>query len=205
MTKLTEPEEVTRRTYDGLADKWVADHSSTDFYAEELKTFQRLLPDGSILEIGSGGGRDAQALVKAGYNYLGTDISSGLIKAASKINPDAKFEKVSIYDLNFPQPFDGFWCAAMLIHIPKSRINEALQAIKRNMRRGAIGFITIKEGIGEGLEQKTELDGGGRFFAYWQNNEFKKVLTSNGFEVIEEEYRPSSERSKWLIYFVKAQ
>jgi SAM-dependent methyltransferase len=155
------------------------------------------------LEIGCGGGRDAKELIALGYGYVGTDISAGLLEEAKKNNPGATFQQVSLYDLNFTEPFDGFWCAAVLLHIPKRRIDEALQAIKKNIKKGGIGFIAIKEGDGEKMETEGGLDGDGRLFVYWQNDEFKQALTSNGLEVLQEGYYPKSERTKWLTYHIK--
>ncbi|MBA3757961.1 class I SAM-dependent methyltransferase [Candidatus Saccharibacteria bacterium] len=203
MANLTNEEKITINTYNKLAKQWSCGHMTKGFWSQELELFKNLLPNGRILEVGAGGGRDAKSLIKLGYDYLGTDISDKLIAHARKKNPDGKFKQVSLYDLNFSELFDGFWCSAVLLHVPKKRIDEALQAITRNMKLGAIGFITIKQGNGEGIEQKIELDGDGRFFAYWQNEEFKKILSKNKYEILKEGYRPMSERSKWLTYHVR--
>jgi SAM-dependent methyltransferase len=203
MSQLTEEEDLTKNSYNKHANLWAKAHSNERFWSEEMHKFRELLPSGRILEIGSGSGRDAKELLELGYEYVGTDISERLLKQASKNNPGAHFEEASVYDLNFDKAFDGFWCSAVLVHIPKKRINEALQAIRRNMRLGAIGFISLKEGSGEKIESDTDEDGGQRFFSYWQNKEFKDVLTENGFEVLHEKTKPISERTKWLTYLVK--
>lgn len=70
------------------------------------------------------------------------------------------------------------------------------------MRRGAFGFIAIKEGGGEELESTQ--GGGKRLFVYWTNNDFSKRLADNGFEIVEQGYRPMSERTKWLTYIVRS-
>jgi len=198
MTQLTKDEEATKRVYDRTAKQWADAHTSADFWKEELTMFQKLMPSGKVLEIGAGGGRDAKELIKLGYEYVGTDISAGLIAVAQQANPGAAFQQISIYDLDFAEPFDGFWCSAVLLHIPKRRINEALRAIKKNIKPGGIGFIATKEGEGEQVEAD------GRLFVFWSNGEFKKLLTSNGFEVVHEGYRPMSKRTKWLMYHVRA-
>ncbi len=169
-----------------------------------MARFNELLPNGRILEIGSGGGRDAVELIEAGYDYLGTDISTGLLEQARKFNPDINFEEVSVYDLDYKELFDGFWCSAVLLHIPRYRIDDALDAINKNMKKGAFGFIAIKEGEGEKLEADNKsTQGDQRFFVYWTDEEFSKRLADNGFEVVERGYRTVSERTKWLTYIVK--
>lgn len=119
--KLTPEEELTIKTYDVHAEAWVSEHSSSGFWAEEMKIFRELLPEGRIIEIGSGGGRDAKELIEMGYNYVGIDASEGLLKQARKVNPNATLEHKSVYDLDYPENyFNGFWTSATLLHIPKS-------------------------------------------------------------------------------------
>lgn len=206
MNKLTRPEEVTKRSYDRLAKEWAVGHNTDDFWGENLQKFHELLPKGKVLEIGCGSsGRDARDLIKLGYDYTGTDISSGQITEARKQVLGAHFIHQSVYDLNFNEPFDGFWAAAVLLHVPKTRMDEALQSIRRNLRDHAIGFVAMKEGDGQQLEARPELDNANFLFSYWQREDFRESLAQNGFESLHEGYIPMSERSKWLTYIVRNQ
>jgi hypothetical protein len=58
MTKLTDEEEITRQAYDTHGKAWAAARS-TNYWDTELDKFYKLLPKGSVLEIGAGHGRDA--------------------------------------------------------------------------------------------------------------------------------------------------
>ena len=206
MIELTPEETLTLATYNRQAERWSSNHSNSNFWEDEIAHFKDHLPAGRILEIGAGGGRDAKVLIDAGYEYLGTDISEGLLAQARLNNPGVSFEQVSVYDLDYEELFDGFWCSAVLLHIPRDRIDKALQAIHRNMKKGAVGFIAIKEGQGEKLETddaSTQSDE--RFFVYWTNDSFKEKLLGNGFEIVEEGYRPMSARTRWLTYIVKVE
>ncbi len=204
MSELTQEEKITIATYDKQALFWVTAHATKHFWQKEMDRFHELLPSGRILEIGAGGGRDARELIGHGYDYLGTDISSGLLVQARKNNPGAYFEQTSVYDLDYKDAFDGFWCSAVLLHIPREKIDEALTAIVQNMKPGAIGFITIKEGDGEGLEANyASTNGDERYFVYWSDAEFSKKLDDNELTVLERGYRPVNERTKWLTYIVR--
>lgn len=204
MNELTAEEKLTVATYNQQAESWSSSHGTVNFWGEETAHFKELLPGGRILEIGCGGGRDARELVAAGYDYVGTDISAGLLEQARKNNPGLRFEEASVYDLDYEELFDGFWCSAVLLHIPRDRIDNALQAINKNMKRGAIGFIAIKEGKGEKLEADDKsTQGSERYFVYWADEDFSNKLEANGLTVIERGYRPMNERTKWLTYIVK--
>lgn len=205
MTRELSPEErTTMQTYDRQAGSWSSQHMTGGFWAEEMNDFAEALPGGRILEIGSGGGRDAQELIAAGYEYTGSDISQGLLEQARKNNPGVRFDDVSVYDLDYEELFDGFWCSAVLLHIPRDQISEALNAINRNMKRGAIGFISVKEGDGERMETDDKsTQGDERYFIYWSDDEFTERLNGNGFKVLKRGYKPMSEKTRWLTYIVE--
>ncbi|HEU5005043.1 MAG TPA: class I SAM-dependent methyltransferase [Candidatus Saccharimonadales bacterium] len=203
MTKLTPQEEITKQSYDSVAADWADTHKTVKFWQDNFDEFFRLLPSGRLLEIGCGSGRDARELIGQGYDYVGTDISGPQLEQARKNNPGADFKQVSLYDLDFDKPFDGFWAAAVLIHVPKSRIDEALSSITKNMKAKAIGFIAMKEGEGEELQTKDYLKNTPYFFAFWQRGEFREVLTRHGMTTLHEDYIPMSHGTKWLTYIVR--
>lgn len=204
--KLTPREQKTVRSYDANAREWIEKHSEPGYWGEEMNAFVALLPRGKILEVGTGGGREAKELLAKGYEYVGVDVSAGLLKEARKNTPEATFLHQSVYDLDFPESsFDGFWACAVLLHVPKDRLDEALQNIRRVVRRGGVGFISVKRGKGERIEKDEARRGGTgpRFFAYYSLAEFERVLERNGFEVVDSAIRPVDKRTTWLIFLVK--
>src|SRR5690606_36697645 len=103
--------------------------------------------------------------------------------------------------LDFPnEKFDGFWTAATLMHIPKSRIDEALQSIKNVLKDDAVGFISLKEGEGEEIVDKYE---GKRFFDFYSMEEFEEVVKRNNFEVLWKLRQHVSENTIWLQFIVR--
>lgn len=196
-TALTSEELITLNTYNTKGAEWASKKSTPNYWKKEMKMFIKHLPMGKILEIGSGSGRDAKELSNLGYEYLGTDISTGLLLLARQNNLELNFLEQSVYDLEFSEKFDGFWCSATLLHIPKARIDEALKRIYGCMKRDAVGFISLKEGRGE------ELSADRRFFAYYSTAEFKKILSRNKYRIIETSRKETNEPYNWLSFFVK--
>lgn len=207
MSDLLPEEQATVETYNKVAKIWSTKHHQHGFWEQEMRRFKELLPSGKILDVGSGGARDAHDLIALGYQYTGTDISDSLLTIARKELPNQKFYKQSVYKLSFPADvkFDGFWCSATLLHIPKRRIKEALASIKTVIKPGATGFISIKDGKGERLEEESWENGGvhKRFFSYWSREDFTRVLEANSYGVVDYIYRPMSEKTKWHSFFVK--
>ncbi|MBI4039440.1 class I SAM-dependent methyltransferase [Candidatus Daviesbacteria bacterium] len=207
MKKLTKAEKITIDSYNLFAPEWAANHANQEFWRKELATFKRFLPAGKILEVGCGGGRDAQSLSEAGYEYTGTDISKGLLEVAQQNNPHLTFFSKSVYGLDFPKDhFDGFWASAVLLHIPKKRINEALVGIHRVIRNQGVGFISIKQGVGEKISDGDEKFGNKfrRLFALYKKGEFANYLLTANYSILETQVRADSSKTVWLVYFVQA-
>lgn len=203
--KLTSQEKQTIQAYDDNAAAWATSRNKRDDWLKQKETFKKYLTAGKILEIGSGGGRDAKDLTKMGYEYIGTDISKGLLEEAKKNNPDTKFLLQSVYELDFPKEyFDGFWACAVLLHMPKARMTEALKNIHRIIKKGGIGFITLKKGEGERFVEGDHLEklSYKRFFSFWKLEEFTKILEENNYEILES-YEIEYSNKPWLVFFVK--
>jgi SAM-dependent methyltransferase len=207
MMNAKELEARTIETYDNNAAQWATSHMDGSEWGPTMQAFNALLPSGKILEIGCGGGRDASKLLGLGYDYLGTDASAGMVQAARANTPSAQFEQRSVYDLaGLHAKFDGFWACAVLLHIPKNQIDEALQSIKACLKSDAIGMISIKDGDKEDFEIRDQAGAHEeRLFAYWRKDEFLDVLTRNGFALCDYTYRPVSKRTNWHIFLVKNQ
>jgi SAM-dependent methyltransferase len=200
-----EQEAKTIETYDNSAEQWAVSHELVNDWAGTAQEFKSHLPSGKILEIGCGGGRDAAELIKLGFEYVGTDASAGMVRVArAAVSGGASFEQLSVYDLSrLGVLFDGFWACAVLLHIPKIRIDEALSAITSVLKPGAVGMVSIKDGDGEDFEVRDK-DGTHeeRLFVYWKKADFETVLARNGLSVIKYDYRPVSARTNWHIFFV---
>lgn len=195
-------EQLTIDSYNRASIQW--SHQRTRAAVDFPKKLKKHLPFGKIIEFGCGDGWDAKNLIEKGYDYIGTDVSIELVKLTQQNVPNGKFIQSSVYQLPFDKnTFDGFWANAVFLHIPKKKMNEAFTEIRRVCKEGAIGFIMLKEGTGEKI-LKEDFDGieVNRLFSFYQNDEFVKLLSQNGFEVIEngKEIRGAT---TWLHYFVK--
>lgn len=189
--------------YNKNAKDWSGNHifGKNSFREKLIKKFKKLLSNGKILEIGCGPGLDAKNLIENGFEYVGIDNSKEFIKLAKKNNPKAKFIKMSAEKLFFlKNTFDGFWSSATLLHIKKNKIIKTLEKIKKICKPGAIGLITLKQGVSEGEEKET-----GRWFAFYTKNEFEEILEKTGFEIIEVDIFKDWRKNKpdWLIFWVK--
>ena len=204
---LTEEEKKTIEAYERIfPNRFKMNYHWSDFWEPEFKKFQQLISSGKVIDIGCGLGREARLFSKAGYDYVGIDLSDQAIKINKEVFPDLCFKKMNMHDLDFLDGyFDAFWCAATLFHAPKERLVDVLSEIKRVVKKNGFGFITMQEG--EQSEEKVVRD---RFFSFYGPEEFKDILEQNGFSVLEyysdegNENRPGPTTGKnWLVYFVR--
>ncbi len=149
------------------------------YWSKELALFQKLLPDGTVLEVGCGIGNEALLLREMGYGYVGTDISLGMLSIAKSRYPEGNF---ACQDLRVPglsPKFDGLLAIASLLHLDKAEIVSSLAVLRDQLRQGGIGLITLKEGVG------TEVDNKGRFYSYYSVEEMAKCLVEAGFNLLD--------------------
>lgn len=200
---LSERERLIVDWYDQNAEIWAKSRkaaSEPSFWAKEYAHFKELKKSqGKLLEIGSGSGREAIEWIRMGYEYNGIDTSLALIQIAKQTASLGRYFHTSVYEMPFPfNTFDAFSSWAMLPHVPKERIGIALDAIQRVLKPGGIGFIAMREGMGEKQEPET-----GRWFSYYSQIEFEGILGKHGFEILLKNRKQSRPDLVWLTFFVK--
>lgn len=177
----TELERSTLAYYDQQAQEHLKFRGEgvSQYWVEELSKFQELLPEGSVLEVGCGAGNEAILLKQMGYDYLGIDISEGMLAIAKSRCPDGVFAKQDLRSLAVLSEFDGIIAIASLLHLEKDELIPALSTLRHQIRPGGIGLFTLKEGQG------TEVDNKGRFYSYYSPEELAEALDAAGFNIID--------------------
>jgi ubiquinone/menaquinone biosynthesis C-methylase UbiE len=77
----------------------IADQNSTDCQVKFVKS--TLKPDGLVLDLACGTGRHIIPLSKEGYNMVGLDVSSNLLRIAKKQEGDVQLIKADMRFLPF--------------------------------------------------------------------------------------------------------
>ena len=205
------PEELqTLASYGHIAVEWAKRRSNAEWWRDKFDYFRTLVRGGRIVDIGCGTGKDAWLFLPGdAYHYIGIDFSPAMLALTKHYAPQSLFMRMNMYMLGFRSAsFDGFWAAASLLHIPKTRIASVLAEIRRVMKSGAAGFIALKEGDTEEMVIK-DLPGDNRFYAFYRPVEFQALLEISGFTVVRmgrdlRAYDGKDPHSIWLFYFVRA-
>lgn len=101
--------------------------------------------------------------------------------------------------MDFREEFDGIWACASLLHVPKAELNDVLQRLKHAAKRGGILFVSLKEGDGERLSED------GRYFSYFRIGNFKTLLKSADWEIIEAGRKVADAGREWLNFLARKQ
>ena len=180
----------TVQAYDATAAEYAAEAATMpEWVATEIDMFVTVLGgSGRVLEIGSGGGRDAIALERRGISVRRTDISKGFVDLLRERDFEADLLDPLTEDLADPRrpgtPYDGIWACACLIHVAREDFGTVLGNLAEATRTGGPLHVSVREGDGE--EQSTHGEGAAlrRYVeTYWREPALRSELTAAGWIV----------------------
>jgi ubiquinone/menaquinone biosynthesis C-methylase UbiE len=133
-----------------------------------------------IIDIGCGHGRDMAWFGARDTMVTGIDLSAGMLTQARRL-VTGELLMMDMRNLAFQSAqFDGAWCCASLLHLPKHEAPCALEETRRVLKLGGVLVLSIQEGSGEGWEGGYG-EGVERYFARYEESEMKALLANGGF------------------------
>ena len=119
----------------------------------------RLDPGAAILELGCGGGQDAEVMIAAGFDVTPTDGSPGLAAEAER-RLGRPVRLMRFEDLDETERYDAVWANACLLHVPEAALPDILGRARRALKPGGVFFASFKAGDGG------DRDGFGRYYNF---------------------------------------
>ncbi|WP_227466947.1 methyltransferase [Nocardioides lijunqiniae] len=194
---------VTVGAYDAAAlDYRDATQVMPDSGRRVIRAFADSLRAGArVLEIGSGGGRDARALEDVGLSVRRTDVTPSFVSLLRDTGVDADVLDPLTDDLDDParpgQPYDGVWAGASLLHVARADLPVVLTRLAAATRPGGALRMSVKEGDGEGWSTHGVVRAP-RMFVYWREQPLRSVLDAAGW-LVEDVHRAVSDSGEhWL-------
>lgn len=171
----------------------VYDAETVDFWerfpTSVVKKFVNSLPGGNVLNLGSGPGRDALLLRKAGLTVTCLDGSINMVEATRKLGFHSIHEDMR--NMSFPDAsFDGVWAYSSLFHVNTKEMKGVLDIIHRILKKDGQMLLGLIEGDGD-----EEISIGGskysRYFQYYSEASLDHILKNEGFALTySEKYIP---------------
>lgn len=158
--------------YAAAAETYVA--SGPGGASRELPGFlARLAPGARILELGCGGGKDAAAMLAAGFAVEPSDGTPEIAaEAAARLGRPVAVLRFD--ELAAVEAYDAVWAAACLLHVPRPALPGILARIHRALRPGGLHGASYKGGAAEGRDRH------GRYFNYPDAAELRALYARSG-------------------------
>ena len=151
--------------YNKSAEEYAKSQAGTESNAD-LNKLKSLLNSGNkVIDVGCAAGRDTRILKDMGFEVIGVDLAEKLLEIARKNNPDIEFAVADMRDLPFENSsFYAVWASAILHHLDKSEMPQALEEFLRVLIPGGILYIYTKVGEGRLRTQEASVNGETRDF-----------------------------------------
>jgi TDG/mug DNA glycosylase family protein len=172
-------ERSTVRIYEERGAEWAARRRPVR--AGDATAFGALVPDGHVrADLGCGAGRYTPDL---GRPVVALDAASSMLALLRQAAPHAWAVRADIESLPFRSgSLAGAWANMSYLHVPKVRLPLALAHLHWALRLAAPVDVQLLNGDYEGNALPSD-DIGGRFFASWQPDQLRDVLTGAGLAV----------------------
>jgi SAM-dependent methyltransferase len=127
----------------------------------------------SVLEVGTGPGRDGTAFARAGLDYRGVDLAPASVEHCRSLGLDVQV--ASVLDLPFADAtVDAGWTMSTLMHVTDADLDAALAGVVRVLRPGA----PLAVGLWGGRD--LEEHGPPRFFSFRSDEKVRAALERHG-------------------------
>jgi SAM-dependent methyltransferase len=152
-------------------------------------------PPFTILDFGSGPGRDLKVFATLGHIAVGLEGATRFAAMARDYSGCEVWQQ-DFLKLDLPhEHFDGVFANAALFHVPGQELPRVLCELYETLKPGGVLFSSNPRGSNEEGWNR------GRYGAYYDLETWRHHLSAAGFEEIDHYYRPAGlplEQQPWL-------
>ena len=175
-----------------------------DFF---LKSFSNLPSNSKILEIGSGGGENADLLKKSGFDIIASDASNLFVNEMKMKNLNAI--RFNALNDDFICDISGILCWRVFVHFTLEDARKVLEKSYKAINNGGKMIFNAmnREYYKIDSEWKdmsgTYHMGVERFYQYYKKDELDKIIKDTGFHINQFFMEGGKEENKWLVYVIE--
>lgn len=107
-----------------------------------------LPPQGWVLDAGCGSGRDSRAFKERGFEVEAFDASAEMAALATAYS-GVSVRQMAFSELHETARYDGIWCCASLLHLPRHALPDAMRRLAAALHPGGVWYLSFKYGSGE--------------------------------------------------------
>jgi SAM-dependent methyltransferase len=152
-----------------------------------------------VLEIGSGGGRDAAFMEELGLRVRRTDITPAFVALLREQGHAAEVLDPLTDDLTSTDgPHDAVYANASLLHVARTDLPTVLARLAGVTRPGGLLRLSVKEGDGDGWSTHGSIRSP-RHFTYWRADALSAVVADSGWVDVAVTHVPGgTPEERWL-------
>jgi cyclopropane fatty-acyl-phospholipid synthase-like methyltransferase len=155
---------------------------------------------GSILEIGSGAGRNATYIAERGYKLECTEAVPEFVAIMAQKGLATRVLNVLTDEI--AARYDMIFANGVLVHFTPEQSEKVFTKVYNALNPGGIFAFSVK--MGDGGKWTEEKLGAPRYFYYWQPAELQQLAKLAGFEWLSMESGETSlKNASWLYIIVR--
>jgi 2-polyprenyl-3-methyl-5-hydroxy-6-metoxy-1,4-benzoquinol methylase len=186
----------TVHSYEGFARQYnglVGDHPPPDV-EDALRRLMQFVPiGGSVLEIGTGPGRDADFVESLGAIVRRTDATQAFLDLLAERGKKGELLNVMTDELG--GPYDAVLALCVLIHVDREQTDVVLLKILYALKAGGAFLVSMRKGEGE--------TSGNYHTVYWTRDLFAARLSKAGFQLEWDVDTVDSDDDAWVTFIAR--
>ena len=182
------------------------EYYNTTINAKSLDNIEKfcknLEPNGFILDLGCGSGRDSLIFKEKEFLVLPIDFSEELAEVTLKETGLKVFVRDFTKMDNFGDNlFSGIWANASLLHIDRENLMNILPKLYKSLSINGFMYISLKPSDKDYIEEYTN----GRFFAKYNKKEIERIFNELNIPIFDFWITTSviDENQKWFNILIK--
>lgn len=183
MKKVREIEE-TKKYYNQKFKFWIEKKTNSFHHEVSFTKLVKLWPEkGSIIDIGCAYAASVPMFLGIGRHlkYTGIDNSTSFLKIAKRRYPQLLFSFGDIADKETlpKKKFDGFWAAAVLMHVPFEQWDSMFSNIENLCKPQSYGYVALPVAH----PSKVKSDDDTRHFTILTEDEQRSYMKGRGWKI----------------------
>src|SRR5579859_1416968 len=136
-SRMRDSYQLTKNNYEKYAEELYLLWKDSNLRSNiKIEIFISMLPpQGKILDVGAGFGKDLIYFMDKGFECIGVDTCKAFIEIARKICSQCKMVEMDFLAMGFKENgFDGIWSRGTLFHLTKVDFRKALLKIRKFLK-----------------------------------------------------------------------
>lgn len=183
--------EITMNAHNNIAKKYYKAYKDDKSDLEYIDKFLEGC-NHKILDLGCGMGHYSKYMKAKGFNVVGVDFASEMLKIAKETTEGIAYIEADICDLpeNLDKDFDGVLIAYVIQHLSKEETKMCFMDLNKYIVKGANLLIFLREGNNVLKENEPFNPSFGYDIKEYTKEEISELLKECGYDVIKIEDKP---------------